>query len=131
MPASSSYLLNVHAPKKDVSISTTWPSLPIGDDEVLIRVPGYAVVPLIESIFSTFQVLKAAALTNLKDSPELLAAPVGGTSADVEIDGEAEGLVNVNLWLGAGVSGKQQSHFIARTIDRLLEAFLEDSKGAW
>ena len=125
--ANTSITLDAHSPKKD-AVTETLGSPVVGDTAVAVRSATNINTNLVQSIVGTYSVLLRYALNNLQSlaatGPTTLSAPLGGTIANVAEDAILTG-DDVVLYIGADLITKQQSHFIDRTVKRLIEAWLE------
>ena len=118
--ANTSIKLDVHSPKKDAVVATGAP-IPTAT-EVAIWAGANINPALVQSITGTVNVLKASALTKMPTA--VVQVALGGGSGAVVADGTPDA-DSVMLYVGSDVVAKQQSHFLDRTVKRLIEAWLE------
>lgn len=120
--ANQSITLESSAPKKDAVIATGAPT--VGVTAVAIWAGANINPNLVQSIIGGFEVLHRYAQTNLPKVANTVQMPLGGSEADIVLNGvpTADDLV---LEIGTTVKGKSQSHFVDRTFKRLREAWLE------
>lgn len=128
----SSYTLGIHSPKKDYVKGID--SAGTGASEVTLRVGSTVNVNKVQFAVGSLEVLRVAALTQLAapSGAFTVEVPMGGGSADVtgsaDVSGTWGGGNAVAISMGATPLSAAQSHFVDRTITRLIEALLEDSK---
>lgn len=125
LTANSYIKLDVHSPKKDFVTAVGVPTT--AATEVCIRLGTNIPIQLRESVVGQIQSLKDYVRSVLKDGPTSLQIPYNGSESEIEIDG-THTVDDISIVLGATVRDNQQSHFITRTLDRLIEVFLEQTK---
>lgn len=118
--ANQSIKLDVHSPKKASVVATGAPI--VAATEVAIWAGANINPGLVQSIVGTVTVLKASALTTMPTA--VVQVGLGGGSAAVVADGTPDA-DSIMLYVGSDVVAKQQSHFLDRTVKRLIEAWLE------
>ena len=121
-----SITLGAHSPKKDHVVATGVPT--VANDAVAIWV-GSAINPaLVQSIVGDITDLMRHAKGSMPALAASLADPVVLHKAlganDVVLDGTPT-TSEIQLIIGTDITSKEQSHFLDRTVKRLIEAWLE------
>jgi len=123
--ANTSIALDAHSPKKDAVVAIGAPT--VAENTVAIWAGANINPDLTQSIVGGFQLLKAFALSSLGGtSVARVHMPLGGGSADCRINGvvTADELV-IEMGQNLGSNETDRSHFIDRTVKRLIEVWLE------
>jgi len=133
MPVSSniSITLGAHEPKK-AATSATDGLHTTGVNDVTIWAAASVDVSNRESVRGTFEKLWAYGKSNLNTmqpsaGPTVIHGPLEPSDPSITIDGIPTA-TECRIEIGATLIDKEQSHFISRTVKRLLEALLEGSK---
>ena len=126
-----SVTLDAHSPKKDATVATDGGHTTGATDVTLWAASGVEVGNE-QQVIGCFEKLKRYALTELKNAtpsagPTIVHMPLYAGDPEIEIDGTPQA-DECRIEIGATLVDKQQSHFIVRTIDRLIEVMLEASK---
>jgi hypothetical protein len=123
--------LGASSPKKDAVVAA--PGTPAAAGEVALWAAAGVDENLTESIMGTFETLYNYAKSNMTAIEASVATPVvlhvdlGGSQAQVEIDGTPTS-DEVRLEIGQDIASGQRSHFLNRTYTRIRERWLEESK---
>ena len=126
LTANTSILLGAHEPKTAAVIATDGGHT-TGANDVTIWAGSTVSLSNITELVCTFEKLLTYALSELRSLPPEgcnVHSPVAGM---ISIGGTA-GAAECSIELGSTLVDKQQSHFIKRTTDRLLEVLLERAK---
>jgi hypothetical protein len=118
--ADVSITLNAHNPKKDAVIALLVPT--VGANDIAIWCGASVNQDKVQDLIGTWQSLLAFALSNMPSGNTLYAVEPGGGDSSIN---QTPGALKLQLYIGADIAAKQQSHFLDRTTKRLLEAWLE------
>lgn len=134
MPLSSniSIKLDAHSPKKAAVVATDGSHAPTEANSVTIWAASGVEVGNPQQVHGCFTKLLRYALSHLNEmqpsaGPTIVHMPLYGSDADIEIDGTPTA-EECRIEIGATLVDKEQSHFIDRTVKRLLEVMLEGAK---
>jgi hypothetical protein len=134
MPLSTntSVKLDAHKPKKDAEFYTDGGHAPTGATEITCWAAAGVEVGNRTEVVATFEKLLTYALSNLNTmqpsaGPTIVHAVLSPSDPQIAIDGTPES-TECRIEIGADLVDKEQSHFIKRTVDRILERMLEVSK---
>ena len=129
LTANTSILLGAHKPKSAAVIATDGGHT-TGANDVTIWAGSTVSLSNITELVCTFEKLLTYALSELRSLPPegcTVHSPVSPSDGMISIGGNA-GAAECSIELGSTLVDKQQSHFIKRTTDRLLEVLLERAK---
>jgi len=122
--------LDAHSPKKD-SVVDTPGTAPTGTE---VAIWARAAVPTgtPQSVVGGFEQLRRYALTQMVSmdgltDPHVVHMALGAGEPGIEIDGTPT-TTEISIEIGATLAAKSQSHFVDRTVTRLIERWLEASK---
>jgi hypothetical protein len=121
--------LGIHSPKKDAVVYLAAPS--IAASEVAIHCPTGVNQNLTQSVVGTFRAMLAFALSSQAAyagaiADTVISCPLGGGAGDCVLDG-TPAATDLLLVIGLDAAATSKSHFIDRTVKRLLERWLEQN----
>ena len=126
--ANVSIALSVHSPKKDAVVDLGSPT--VAATAVAIWAAASVDQDKTQSVVGTFDVLKRYALDTLPSvtsaSPTVYSCVLGAGKVGVTVGG-TPGVTTLQIHIGKDLIDKGQSHFIDRTIKRLIERWLEQN----
>jgi hypothetical protein len=124
--ATTSITLDVHSPKKDAVVTIIAPV--VGDNDVAIWGNTLTDVSLTTQTAASYRTLFRAMMDNLKEG--VIASTASGP-IDVSVHNVAFAppeAGEIGLYIGAYVASGDRSHYLDRTLTRLIEAWLELAK---
>jgi hypothetical protein len=124
--ANVSIQLDAHAPKKDASIAVGVQAP--GLTGLVIWCRADVNIAKVQTIVGTIEVLKCYVLNNLSilaKAATIEAHVVAGGGIAQVVSGGIPTTDDITLIVGQTVNDNEQSHFIDRTVKRLVEAWLE------
>lgn len=124
--ANTSLRLDAHSPKKSIVSATGTPT--VGANDVAIWL-GSSVPQYRSQInLGILLTLQAYLKSNARSGVTKVHLPYTATNDTAIVVNGTPGATSISITVGSTLASKQQTHFIERTIKRLLEDYLERAK---
>jgi len=128
LAADAHIILNVHQPKRNATIGSGAPAAPAAD-EITVRITTFPRILPSGVVVGMMRQLRIQLLSVLGTAPTTAVVDFRRTGAkDVVINGVSNDATDIIVTLGSNLRTKGQSHFIDRTMKRLEEIYLENTK---